>query len=259
MPIDALDKNPTISPKPPEKKDVSTPKNNKEKFFPTLKDKIASIFASRDDKNPRETLQEISLLETVKESDKSQNNTNPDFDPNFFQKIRDRQEAQKLSQQIKSEAAKYSENQPIIKTLFPRQPSLYEQYHQKYKKERKTIRGTINRSANIRRLQKEGLSKSDAKEIYDSLRFRGVPDFLIKIKGYRVGGDATTSINARKNGSSNHLATAKTLASASTWIDAGTVQNTNYAVGDSLEIMVVVPGASLTQIAIQVDFIKLLT
>ena len=85
------------------------------------------------------------------------------------------------------------------------------------------------------------------------------PCKVIKIKGYRVGGNETTSINARKNGSSNHLATAKTLASASTWIDAGTVQNTNYAVGDSLEIMVVVPGASLTQIAIQVDFIKLLT
>jgi hypothetical protein len=85
------------------------------------------------------------------------------------------------------------------------------------------------------------------------------PCKVIKIKGYRVGGDATTAINARKNGSSNHLATAKTLASASTWIDAGTVQNTDYAVGDSLEIMVTTAGASLTQIAVQVDFIKLLT
>ena len=80
---------------------------------------------------------------------------------------------------------------------------------------------------------------------------------VTNVRGFRVGGGATTSINARKNGSSNHLATAKTLAAESTWYDAGAVQNIDYAIGDMLEIMVVVPGASLTQIAIQVDFIKI--
>ena len=85
------------------------------------------------------------------------------------------------------------------------------------------------------------------------------PCKVIKIKGYRVGGDTNTKINARKNGSINHLSSDLALPSASVWIDAGSVQNTDYAVGDSLEIMVTTAGASLTQIAVQVDFIKLLT
>jgi hypothetical protein len=77
------------------------------------------------------------------------------------------------------------------------------------------------------------------------------------VRGWRVGGDTTTSINARKAGTDNHLATAKTLASESTWIDGGAVQNTDYTVGQSLEVMVVSAGPSATQIAIQVDFVKL--
>lgn len=80
---------------------------------------------------------------------------------------------------------------------------------------------------------------------------------VTNVRGYRVGGGATTSINARKNGASNHLATAKTLANPDTWYDAGAVQNTDYSIGDKLEIMMVVPGASASQIAIQVDFVRI--
>lgn len=72
------------------------------------------------------------------------------------------------------------------------------------------------------------------------------------VKGYRVGGVGAT-INARKNGASNHLSSALSLTSADTWMDGGAVQNTAYAVGDKLEIMVVSVSVGPTQLAIQVD------
>lgn len=75
------------------------------------------------------------------------------------------------------------------------------------------------------------------------------------VKGYRVGGSGAT-VNARRNGSSNHLASAVSLSSADTWTDGGSVQNTAYAAGDKLEIMVVSATGSPTQIAVQVDFTR---
>ncbi len=76
---------------------------------------------------------------------------------------------------------------------------------------------------------------------------------VTNVRGYRVGGIGAT-INARKNGISNHLATALSLTSADTWLDGGTVQNTAYAEGDKLEMMIISVTGSPTQIAIQVDF-----
>lgn len=73
------------------------------------------------------------------------------------------------------------------------------------------------------------------------------------VKGYRVGGTGAT-INARRNGSSNHLASALSLTSADTWVDGGSVQNTAYAAGDKLEIMIVSVTGSPTQLGIQVCF-----
>lgn len=73
------------------------------------------------------------------------------------------------------------------------------------------------------------------------------------VKGYRVGGTGAT-INARKNGSLNHLGTNLSLSSADEWMDGGTVQNINYSVGDKLEICLASLSGSPTQIAIQVDF-----
>ena len=76
---------------------------------------------------------------------------------------------------------------------------------------------------------------------------------VTNVRGYRVGGTGAT-INARRNGSLNHLASAKSLTSADTWMDGGTVQNTAYAAGDKLEIMVVSTTGTVTQFGIQVDF-----
>jgi len=75
------------------------------------------------------------------------------------------------------------------------------------------------------------------------------------VKGYRVGGTGAT-INARKNGVSNHLAAALSLTSADTVTDGGAVQNTPYAVGDKLEIMVVSAAGSPTQLGIVVYFTR---
>lgn len=75
------------------------------------------------------------------------------------------------------------------------------------------------------------------------------------VKGYRVGGTGAT-INARHNGADNHLSSALSLTSADTWMDGGAVQNTAYAAGAKLEIMVVTVAGSPTQVAIQVDFTR---
>jgi len=78
---------------------------------------------------------------------------------------------------------------------------------------------------------------------------------VTNVRGYRVNGTGAT-INARRNGTSNHLASALSLTSADTWQDGGSVQNTAYAAGDKLEIMIVSVAGSPTQIAIQVDFTR---
>jgi hypothetical protein len=76
---------------------------------------------------------------------------------------------------------------------------------------------------------------------------------VTNVRGYRVGGTGAT-INARRNGSSNHLSSSLSLSSADTWMDGGAVQNTAYAAGDKLEIMLVSVAGNVTQIGIQVDF-----
>ena len=75
------------------------------------------------------------------------------------------------------------------------------------------------------------------------------------VKGYRVGGTGAT-VNARKNGSLNHLASALSLTSADTVMDGGAVQNTSYQVGDKMEIMVVTVAGSPTQIGVLVYFTR---
>lgn len=76
---------------------------------------------------------------------------------------------------------------------------------------------------------------------------------VTNVRGIRVGGSGAT-INARKNGASNHLSSALSVTSTDTWMDGGAVQNATYAAGDSLEIMVVTATGSPTQVAVQVDF-----
>ena len=75
------------------------------------------------------------------------------------------------------------------------------------------------------------------------------------VKGYRVGGTGAT-VNARKNGTLNLLASALSLTSAEEWMDGGAVQNENFAAGDKLEIMIVGTAGVVTQLAIQIDFVR---
>lgn len=78
---------------------------------------------------------------------------------------------------------------------------------------------------------------------------------VTRVRGYRVGGTGAT-VNARLNGASNHLAAALSLTAADTWMDGGNVQNTAYAAGDKLELMVVAVAGAPTQIGIQVEFTR---
>lgn len=147
----------------------------------TLRTKIQKIFKKGETQDPSKTLQELSSLEIdEKKPNEPDDDTISMFDPNAGEKIKAYEAAKILSQQIKAEATKNSENQPIIETLFSDSPNLYEQHHREYKKEKNTIRGAINRSVNIRRLQKEGIKKSDAREIYDNLRSRGISSYQIE-------------------------------------------------------------------------------
>lgn len=77
---------------------------------------------------------------------------------------------------------------------------------------------------------------------------------VTNVRGYRVGGTGAT-INARKNGTSNHLSSNLSLTSADTWMDGGSVQNTSFSAGDKLEVMFVSVTGSPTQVGIQVDFV----
>jgi len=75
---------------------------------------------------------------------------------------------------------------------------------------------------------------------------------VLRVYGYRVGG-TSASINARRNGTDNHLSSGLSLTSADTWMGAGAVQNTAYVFGDKLEIMLTVVAGSPTQIGVLVE------
>lgn len=78
---------------------------------------------------------------------------------------------------------------------------------------------------------------------------------VTNVRGYRVGG-TTADINARQKGSDEHLSSDLTIASADTWTDGGAVQNTTYAAGDKLEMMITSVTGGPSQIAVQVDFTR---
>ena len=79
---------------------------------------------------------------------------------------------------------------------------------------------------------------------------------LTKVYGYRKDG-TTVTVNARRNAVDNHLSAALDVTSNTTWMDAGTVQNTAYVAGDILELMVVSVTALPTSLAWQVEFTRL--
>ena len=78
---------------------------------------------------------------------------------------------------------------------------------------------------------------------------------VTNVRGYRVGGSGAT-INARNEGANDHLSSDLSLTSADTWMDGGAVQNTAYAAGEKLEIMVQSVAGSPTSVVIQVDFTR---
>lgn len=69
------------------------------------------------------------------------------------------------------------------------------------------------------------------------------------VKGYRAGGSAA-AINARKNGSLEHLSGDLSLTPAATWVSSTSIINANYAVGDSMEIRLKSVSGNPTEIAI---------
>jgi hypothetical protein len=78
---------------------------------------------------------------------------------------------------------------------------------------------------------------------------------VTNVRGHRKGGTGAT-VNARKNQASNHLASALSITSADTWMDGGSVQNTGYATGDDMEVEVASIAGAVTELAIQIDFVR---
>jgi hypothetical protein len=78
---------------------------------------------------------------------------------------------------------------------------------------------------------------------------------VTNVRGYVEGATGAT-INAQNNGANTHLASNLTLTSTNTWIDGGAVQNTAYAIGDKMEIMVASLSGGETQIAVEVMFTR---
>jgi hypothetical protein len=83
------------------------------------------------------------------------------------------------------------------------------------------------------------------------------PPYACTVTGFkcRVIGGTDAVVNARRNGSSNHLASNHTVAPADNWHDLGAVQNTAYnGSTDYLEFMVVGTSGTVTEICFQLDF-----
>lgn len=78
---------------------------------------------------------------------------------------------------------------------------------------------------------------------------------VTNVRGHRKGGTGAT-VNARRNQTSDHLASDLSLGTADAWADGGAVQNTAYIAGDDLEIEVASITGAVTEIAIQVDFTR---
>jgi hypothetical protein len=78
---------------------------------------------------------------------------------------------------------------------------------------------------------------------------------VTNVRGHRKGGTGAT-VNARKNQASDHLASDLSLTSADTWLDGGSVQNTSYAVGDDMEVEVASIAGAVTELVVQIDFVR---
>lgn len=76
------------------------------------------------------------------------------------------------------------------------------------------------------------------------------------IKGYRVGGSGAT-VNAYKGTTATALRSANlSLTSTDTWMDGGAVQNTGFAIGNSLLLALASVSGAPTQVSLQVNFTR---
>jgi hypothetical protein len=78
---------------------------------------------------------------------------------------------------------------------------------------------------------------------------------VTNVRGLRIGGTGAT-INARKNGTDTHLASALSLTSENTLMDGGAPQNVQYDTGDLMEAMLVSTSGKPPYILIQIDLIR---
>jgi len=72
---------------------------------------------------------------------------------------------------------------------------------------------------------------------------------VVAVRAQRVGGTGAT-VNVRKNGTLEHLASDLSLVSAGSWLDGGVVQNEAYNAGDSMEVRLKSVAGSPAQVAI---------
>lgn len=81
------------------------------------------------------------------------------------------------------------------------------------------------------------------------------PATVVALYGFKSG-SSNVQLNARRSGSGAALHTGSnlTITANNLWTAANSVQNTAYAVGDSLEI--IISGSSQFQVSVQVDYIK---
>jgi len=81
---------------------------------------------------------------------------------------------------------------------------------------------------------------------------------VTNVRGKQVAGTPPgTTINAQKNGSLTHLAADHNISAAGVWEDGGAVQNTAYAAGDYMQLMVT--GLSTPKpsaVSVQVDLVR---
>lgn len=81
------------------------------------------------------------------------------------------------------------------------------------------------------------------------------PCTLTNVRSHFKGG-ANCVVNARRNQTSNGLSSNFTNSTADAWGDGGSVQNTAYAAGDDLELMLVSTSGAVTEVCIQCDFTR---
>lgn len=81
---------------------------------------------------------------------------------------------------------------------------------------------------------------------------------VTNVRAIQIGGTPPgTTINARRNGVSTHLASDHNIAVAGVWEDGGTVQNTAYVAGDKMELMITgLSAPKPSQVAVQVDLTR---